>query len=80
MFLFGSLILCAVSASVLAFSPYENRLMSQEKQRVGLMAFVESSQLQTIQSLVTEFNQKGGNLDTQAINNLSLYFPYTSIR
>lgn len=75
-FIFITFIFWLFSFQINAFSPYENRLMLEKKQRVGLMAFANSDQIAAIKKLVLESNKNTLNnevLTKSAIINLSLY-------
>jgi L-rhamnose mutarotase len=59
-----------------ANSPYENRLMLLDKQRVGLIAFAQPDQVSAIKALVATSNKvalSNGATSTNSIVNLSLY-------
>ncbi|AWB65579.1 L-rhamnose mutarotase [Saccharobesus litoralis] len=65
--------LVLLGAQALAFSPYENRMRFEDRQRIGLIAFVKPSQTQKLQSLVSKVSQHDAKLSQQGIFNLSMY-------
>lgn len=71
------MIICTfISVKVLALSPYENRLMVEEKQRIGLIAFAEPNQVNAIKKLAKQLTTDTASADALANNaiiNLSLY-------
>lgn len=69
-------LLSIVCFQTFALSPYENRLMHIEKQRVGLIAFAKTDEVSAIKALVDKVsinNSTSSELAKASIINLSLY-------
>lgn len=57
-----------------ALSPYENKLQSDDKQRLGLIAFAKLEQLTELKNLAKSIEQQTMDKTPKGIDKLSIYF------
>lgn len=70
---FVIVILAMLCVKAYALSPYENRLMVAEKQRVGLIAFAQANQINELKRLAKNIESDQAKIASSGIINLSIY-------
>lgn len=63
-----------ISIKAVAFSAYENNLLSASKQRIGLVAFTEGKHVEKLKQLAEFANSEQKKLARNGVHNLSIYF------
>lgn len=66
--------LCFVSSNSYGLSAYENRMLADKKQRIGLVAFAPASQVKGLKKIAQKVESQHITLAGENIHNLSIYF------
>lgn len=72
--LFVGLTPTVMTMPLVAFSPYENQLLSGQSQRVGLFAFVEADKVEQAKACIDDFSEQSvQRLDLAGVQNLNVF-------